>query len=83
MALSLRSTRTVLRTNKSIFTGPKLHHPFSIRCFTSKKDVESSKKDDKVPKKGLFTKIKDLWKEYGYKGNTRQCVAVAFMIILM
>jgi hypothetical protein len=34
------------------------------------KDMDKDKdKDDKVPKKGMFGKIKDLWKDYGYKGE--------------
>jgi hypothetical protein len=41
-----------------------------VSASASAKDKDKDKdKDDKVPKKGMFGKIKDLWKDYGYKGE--------------
>jgi hypothetical protein len=76
--LSLRSARTISRLNIRLLSTattarPRLQQSAkqydAIRLFSSSKKEVDSAKEEKPPKKGLFAKMKDLWKEYGYKGN--------------
>ena len=77
--VSLRNTRTAFSlTTRSIFTISRPRHPclqstnlHAIRLFSSPKSEINAAKEEKPPKKGLFAKIKDLWKDYGYKGKIK------------